>query len=132
MLPGTAHEPGPTRKTWVCEPSKTIVTSVGSSRMPLGTVAKKSRTRVRRSRAVWTSMKPPPPGPVSGLSVAHEAKPAATQASTAFPPRSRTRDPTSAVSGWPAAIAPFMDRAYVPIGRNVRTVFRSLHKEALP
>ena len=63
-------------------------------------------------------MNPPPPGPVKGLSVTHEAKPAATQASTAFPPRSRVRAPTSAVSGWPAAIAPFMDRAYVPIGEE--------------
>jgi hypothetical protein len=121
------------RKSCVWEPSNTIVTSVGSSREPLGTVAKKSSTRVRRSRAVWTSMNPAPPGPVSGLSVAQDAKPAATQASTAFPPRSRTRAPTSAVSGWPAAIAPFMDRAYVPIRRYVRTVrVRSSQEVALP
>ena len=53
-------------------------------------------------------MKPPPPGPVSGLSTTQEAKPAAMQASTAFPPSASTVAPTSAVSGWPAAIAPRM------------------------
>src|SRR4051812_7322704 len=51
-------------------------------------------------------MKPPPPGPDSGLSVTQETKAAATQASTAFPPASSTRAPASAVSGCPAAIAP--------------------------
>ena len=51
-------------------------------------------------------MKPPPPGPVSGDSVTHEAKPAATAASTALPPSASTRAPTSAVTGCPAAIAP--------------------------
>src|SRR5207247_4032360 len=35
-----------------------------------------------------------------------DAIPAATAASTAFPPSARTRAPTSAVTGWPAAIAP--------------------------
>ena len=53
-------------------------------------------------------MKPPPPGPVSGLSHTHETHAAATHASTAVPPASSTRAPASAVSGWPAAIAPFM------------------------
>ena len=79
----------------------------------LACAARDGREEVEDARtavsAVWTSMNPAPPGPVSGLSVAHEANPAATQASTAFPPRSRIRAPTSAVSGWPAAIAPFMD-----------------------
>ena len=56
-------------------------------------------------------MKPPAPGPVSGLSATHEAKAAATQASTAFPPSARMRAPASAVSGWPAAIAPLMPTA---------------------
>ncbi len=99
MVPGTAQVSGPIRKSCDCEPSKITVTASGSARGPLGTATKKSKTRVRRSRAVWTSMNPPPPGPVKGLSVTHEANPAATQASTAFPPRSRVRAPTSAVRG---------------------------------
>src|SRR5881628_3491492 len=52
-------------------------------------------------------MKPPPPGPVSGLSHTHDTNAAATHASTAVPPASSTRAPASAVTGWPAAIAPF-------------------------
>ena len=44
-------------------------------------------------------MKPPAPGPVSGLSATQEANAAATQASTAFPPSARIRAPASAVSG---------------------------------
>ena len=60
-------------------------------------------------------MKPPPPGPVSGLSQTQEANEAATQASTALPPASSTRAPVSAVSGWPAAIAPFMRPGYVEL-----------------
>src|SRR2546426_10369780 len=54
-------------------------------------------------------MKPPPPGPVSGLSATHEAKPAATPASTAFPPSARISAPASAVSRCPAAIAPLIE-----------------------
>src|SRR2546421_709544 len=49
-------------------------------------------------------MKPPPPGPVSGLSATQEAKAAAMQASTAFPPAWSTRAPVSAVTGWAAAM----------------------------
>ena len=56
-------------------------------------------------------MKPPPPGPVSGLSQTHDTNAAATQASTAVPPASSTLAPASAVSGCPAAIAPFMPRS---------------------
>ena len=56
-------------------------------------------------------MKPPPPGPVSGLSATHEANPAATHASTALPPSASTLAPTSAVSGCPAAIAPLMSES---------------------
>ena len=51
-------------------------------------------------------MKPPPPGPVSGLSATQDANAAAMQASTALPPSASTRAPASAVSWWPAAIAP--------------------------
>ena len=39
-------------------------------------------------------MKPPPPGPVSVGSAIHEAKAAATQASTALPPARRISAPT--------------------------------------
>jgi hypothetical protein len=53
-------------------------------------------------------MNPPPPAPVSGDSAAHDANPAATHASTAFPPAASTLAPVSAVSGCPAATAPLM------------------------
>ena len=75
-----------------------------------GTATKKSSRLSIPSRARWTSMKPPPPGPVSGLSATHETNAAAMHASTAFPPSARIRAPASAVSGWPAATAPFMAR----------------------
>src|SRR5215211_4776254 len=55
-------------------------------------------------------MNPPPPGPVSGLSVTQETNAAAMQASTALPPARSTSAPASAVRGCPAAIAPFIDR----------------------
>src|SRR5438270_5528187 len=51
-------------------------------------------------------MKPPAPGPVSGLSATHDTRAAATAASTAFPPSSSTRAPACAVNGCPAATAP--------------------------
>src|SRR5689334_23030425 len=54
-------------------------------------------------------MKPAPPIPVTVGSATQEAMPAATQASTALPPPSRTVAPTSTVTGWPAAIAPPAD-----------------------
>jgi len=47
--------------------------------------------------ASCTSMKPPPPGPVNGLSQTHETNAAATHASTALPPARRTRMPAFAV-----------------------------------
>ena len=53
-------------------------------------------------------MKPPAPGPVSGLSVTAAANAAATHASTAFPPSASARAPACAVSGWPPATAPFI------------------------
>src|SRR5712691_1877919 len=53
-------------------------------------------------------MNPPEPGPVSGLSATQETNAAATAASMAFPPSARMRAPASAVRGWPAAIAPFI------------------------
>jgi hypothetical protein len=105
----------PTRNTWAVRRSKKI--STGSILAPPaagprpGIETKKSSSRFAPSRARWTSMKPPAPGPVSGLSATQETKAAATQASTAFPPSARIRAPAAAVSGWPAAIAPFMASA---------------------
>src|SRR5262249_54046486 len=64
-------------------------------------------------------MNPPPPGPVSGDSVTHDAKPAATAASTALPPRRRTCAPICAVNGWPAATAPRILREYAHATRPV-------------
>src|SRR5205807_3919850 len=77
-----------------------------------GRETKKSSSWVRAFSAWCTSRKPPPPGPVSGLSQIHETAAAAMHASTAFPPARRTSAPASAVSGCPAANAPLMDRAY--------------------
>src|ERR671933_787643 len=64
-------------------------------------------------------MKPPPPGPVRVLSATQEAKPAATQASTAFPPSASTRAPVSAVTWWPAAMAPRISPSVTPPPRAV-------------
>ena len=62
------------------------------ARVP-GTATKKSRHAVRPLRGSKTSMKPPPPGPLTVGSHTHEATPAATQASTADPPRASTSAP---------------------------------------
>jgi len=75
------------------------VLSAAGSAAPFGKVTKKSSSRVVRSRARWTSMNPPPPGPVSGLSHTHDTNAAATHASTAVPPASNTRAPACAVKG---------------------------------
>ena len=58
----------------------------GLRRPSPGTVTKWSSTRVESSEAWWTSMNPPPPGPVSGLSATQETNAAAMHASTALPP----------------------------------------------
>jgi hypothetical protein len=93
------------RKTWVVSlpVKRTSIASISArscSGAPRpGTATKQSKTRVERSLARCTSMKPPAPGPVSGLSVTHEANDAAMHASTAFPPSARTRAPASAVNG---------------------------------
>src|SRR6476661_2153794 len=55
-------------------------------------------------------MKPPAPGPVSGLSATQETSAAPTAASTAFPPAPSTSAPACAVSGCPAATTPLMGR----------------------
>src|SRR5262245_8816091 len=57
-------------------------------------------------------MKPPAPGPVSGLSATQDTQAAATHASTALPPASSTCAPASAVHGCPAATAPVMGSVY--------------------
>ena len=79
-------------------------------------------------------MKPPPPGPVNGLSHTQETHAAATHASTALPPASSTRAPASAVSGWPAATAPRMHRTLIPkplqrltVSADTRTVGQHAH-----
>src|SRR5262249_29338526 len=77
-----------------------------------GKATKKSRSRSVWSDARCTSMKPPAPGPVSGLSATHETKAAAMHASTALPPSARISAPACAVSGCPPATAPFMRRGY--------------------
>src|SRR5256885_13016675 len=111
--PGTAQEAAPMWKAWVEPPLKSTSTRsisaslLCSSPRP-GTETKKSKTRVDRSRARWTSMKPPEPGPVSGLSATQETSAAPTAASTAFPPAASTSAPACAVSGCPAATAPLM------------------------
>src|SRR5262245_43752886 len=51
-------------------------------------------------------MKPPPPGPASGLSQTKDAKQAAIAASTALPPARSASAPASALSRCPAATAP--------------------------
>ncbi len=111
--PGTAQDAVPIRKTCVSSRSKSMsIASISAgrrrSRPSPGAATKKSNSRSVRSRARWTSMKPPAPGPVSGLSATQEANAAATHASTALPPSARMLAPASAVSGCPAAIAPRM------------------------
>src|SRR5581483_9119166 len=90
----------------------TASSSSGPSAAARGTATKKSSRCVRPRAASCTSRKPPPPGPVSGLSHTQDTAAAATHASTALPPSRSTRAPASAVSGCPAAIAPGMLGAY--------------------
>ena len=63
---------------------------LGSAAASRGTATKQSKT-TSPFRPSCTSMKPPPPGPVSIDSQTQETNAAATQASTAFPPASSTR-----------------------------------------
>ena len=81
--------------------STSIGTSGAGSRRPSprpGAATKKS-SRWLSPPAVWTSMKPPAPGPVSGDSATNDMSTAATAASTALPPSRSTSAPASAVSG---------------------------------
>src|SRR5918992_5217627 len=108
--PGTAADAAPIPNDCVVEPKSTSIQSMSPAGPAIpapGTVTKKSSNLDRPSLARCTSRKPPPPGPVSVLSATQDTNAAARQASTAFPPSASTRAPASAVSGWPAAIAPF-------------------------
>ena len=100
-VPGTATAAAPVRKSCCVSPSKSTASSSSSpvACAAAGTETKKSSSRVFPSRASWTSMNPPPPGPVSGLSHTHDVNAAATHASTAFPPSRSTLAPAAAVSG---------------------------------
>ncbi len=75
-------------------------------------------------------MNPPPPGPVSGLSQTHDVNAAATHASTAEPPALSTLAPASAVSGWPAAIAPFMAKSVRRTAANLKFRCTSTEEKA--
>ena len=130
-VPGTATAAAPVRKSCCVSPSKSTASSnsepTGAAR---GTATKKSSTTVRPLSASCTSMNPPPPGPVSGLSHTHDTNAAATHASTAEPPASSTRAPACAVNGCPAAIAPFitLEATRLPIPRQPQVslyVYRS-------
>src|SRR5947209_17104622 len=98
----------------ICVASSENSTAIGCSAAgsapssPFPGAATKKSSRWSAPSAVWTSMKPPAPGPVSGDSVAHDISTAATAASTALPPARSTSAPACAVSGWPAATTPFM------------------------
>src|SRR5205085_171002 len=107
-VPGTPTAPGPVWNTCCVSPSKsTARASSSTSAEARGTATNASNTTV--ALPLRTSMNPPPPGPVSMLSVTQDMKAAATQASTAFPPASSTAAPAAAVRGCPAAIAPCID-----------------------
>src|ERR1700688_2074568 len=67
-------------------------------------------------------MNPPAPNPVSGLSTANDASTAQTAASTALPPSRSTCAPASAVSGWPAATTPLMERSVKLAGEELGDV----------
>ena len=68
------------------------------------------RRSPRPARA--TSRKPPPAGPVSGPSATNAAKAAARQRVDRVAALGEDVRPASAVSGWPAAIAPRIGRGY--------------------
>src|SRR4051812_10317753 len=90
------------------------VSSAGSaSPSPRPGAATKKSSRWSSPPAVWTSMKPPAPGPVRGGSATQDMRTAATAASTALPPARRTSAPARAVTGWPAAITPRMRGTYL-------------------
>src|SRR5215216_4796275 len=129
--PGTATDAGPMwyGTTAPLEKSMSSASMAAGSTPPPGTATKKSSRRVVRSRARWMSMNPPPPAPVSGDSATHDAKHAATAASIALPPSLSTRAPTSAVTGWPAAMAPRILRSVMSIGLRPSHVVSQMLQE---
>ena len=104
--PGTATEPSPTWNICVPASPKSMTTSSISPSRLRRNARRSSRAPSVSPPGSCTSRNPPPAGPVSGPSVTNAVKAAASSASTAFPPSRRTRAPASAVSGWPAAMAP--------------------------
>ena len=90
-------------KRWTASSEKWMsigVRSAGSSsRIPRPGAATKKSSRWSSPPAVWTSMKPPAPGPVNGDSATHDISTAATAASTALPPARSTSAPARAVTG---------------------------------
>src|SRR5215212_9913010 len=102
-------------KTWIASSEKW--TSIGSSSpggpgASLPGAATKKSSRCVSPPEVWTSMKPPAPGPVRADSATHDISIAAIAASTAFPPARSTSAPACAVSGWPAATTPLIWSGY--------------------
>src|SRR5918992_1986757 len=82
-----------------------------------GAATKKS-SRWSSPPDVWTSMKPPAPGPVSGDSATNDMSTHATAASTALPPSRSTSAPACAVTGWPAATTPRMCGKVLALARD--------------
>src|SRR5918997_1495195 len=114
VVPYAPQDEGPTLKRWIAFSEKR--TSIGMraagsapSRPRPGAATKKS-SRWSSPPAVWTSMNPPAPGPVSGDSATKDISTQATAASTALPPPRSTSAPARAVTGWPAATTPFTQR----------------------
>ncbi len=112
VVPYAPHDEGPMLNVWTAsfEKCRSIGTSAArsppSSSSPRPGAATKKSSRWSSPSGVWTSMKPPAPGPVSGDSATNDISTAATAASTALPPSRSARPPASAVSGCPAATTP--------------------------
>src|SRR5436190_4422627 len=122
--PGTAHAAAPMWNSWVvCSSNGTSTRSTSASLRPAGRsrpgiAVKASTTRMPPPRPRRTMRKPPPQGPVRLGSAAHDIAPAATTASTAFPPASSTRAPARAVTACPAATAALMEQFYGGSGQE--------------
>ena len=115
--PGTAHAAAPMWNTCVvCSSNGTSTRSTSASLRSGGRLlARDRRERVEDVDAPRPCRAAPSgtrrrTGPVSPGSAAHDIAPAATTASTAFPPCSSTRAAARAVTAWPAATAALMER----------------------
>ena len=111
--PGTAHAAAPMWNR--CEVRSSNGTSTSSTSAsgragssPAPGIAVNASISAARPSGRRTSRNPPPQGPVSAGSAAHDMAAAATAASTALPPRSSASAPARAVRSCPAAIAPCM------------------------